>query len=362
MRFVSSIFFLILVLAADADLAFAQDRLQMPYARPVFDVNTQPQPEKPFTCPSIPALGPADLIFTGVYDKNDPERDDVNVENQAAYRAQTADLSNFENKLIALSNTYYMAAPHTQAARARCALSWMDTWAQNNAMLGQTNYVGISIRHWTLASLASAFGQIRDEPTLDPEQYLRVSLWLQDVAWAVVADYDSIKNKRINNLSYWAAWSVTITGIATNNRYFYDWGIARAVNAIYSIAGNGTLPLELERGSKAMLYHQFALTPLLMLAEAGRKNGVNLYDLNDAKLHRLAKRVLIGLTSPVFFEDLTGAPQSGIDTLSSGHMAWLEVYNARFPTYQTKMLLQKHRPMISRRLGGNMTLLFSNAE
>ncbi|MBU6234405.1 MAG: alginate lyase family protein [Alphaproteobacteria bacterium] len=346
----------VVLLVLPCATAFAQTQLSMPYPKPVYN-QSYPLAEARFKCPDLPTTAPRDLVFTGIYSKDDPERDDTNYDNQQEYRRQTQGIVQFENKLLAMTNAYYVAPPDRQAARARCALSWMYSWAGGRALLGTTNYVGISVRHWTLASLASAYGQIRDEPTLDASMASEVKTWLRALALAVVADYDSPSNRRENNLAYWAAWSVTMTGVAINDFSLYQWGLRRAILAIDDIAGDGTLPLEMQRGSKAMLYHQFALTPLVMIAAAAEANGYNLYSLNDGRLDRLAKRVLAGLESPLFFESRTGYAQEGSETLSAGHMAWVEIYNAHAPSYRTRNLLQRYKPMVSRRLGGNMTLL-----
>lgn len=346
--------FTVLALAACLPQPAFAARLEMPYARPA--QIAAPVQEKKFECRPSPVKAPKNLEMTAVYGKNDPERDDANSENKKQYAEETKGLMEYENKLLAMTNAYYAAQPDG-AAKARCALEWMQEWAEQSALLGSANKVGISVRHWALASLASAYGQIRDEPSLDTEQTVAVRTWIREIAYNVVSDYDDPKNKRENNLAYWAAWAVTIAGIALDDQTLFEWGLKGGTKGIQEINEDGTLPLEMDRGSKAMLYHQFALAPLLMIAEAGAANGFNLYDMNDGRLHRLAKRVLVGLQSPLFFESRTGYAQDGAETLSAGHMAWLEVYNARFPNYRMKQMIAEKRPMISRRLGGNMTLL-----
>lgn len=333
-------------------------RLELPYPRP--PASTEHRDAAPFSCPAPPSAGPVDLLMTGVYDKDDPERDNTNPDKQAEYREQTADMGRFENRLQRMTNAYYTG--QTGIEQARCALSWLNSWAEREALLGRVNSAGISIRHWTLASLASAFGQIRDAPNLDRKQYHKVRLWLRRLAKRVAAGYDSEKNRRENNLAYWAAWSVAMTGIATNDFELYAWGIKRGMYGVEDIANDGTLPLELKRGTKAMLYHQFALMPLMMLAEAGRANGFDLYNINNGQLRRLADRVLSGIEDPSLFEKLTGFPQQGVEDLSSGNLAWLEVYAARFPDQRANRLLDRYRPFVSRRLGGDMTLLFGSSD
>lgn len=336
--------------------AMAAERYNLPYAKPVF--NQTAASEAKFTCPRLPSDPMRDLVFTSVYNKNDPERDNADPENLALYRGQTEPIARLENRLLQLTNSYYVSPPAIMAPKARCALRWLFSWAESQAMLGRVNRVGISVRHWALASFASGYGQIRDEPSLDPKVKSAVAEWLRANAYAVIADYDAPENKRVNNLSYWAGWGVAITGAALDDKALFNWGIKRGYAGVMEISSDGTLPLEITRGSRALLYHQFALAPLIMIAELAYANGYNLYAANDGRLHRLARRVLMGTESSAYFETKTGHKQDSLLSVSEGQMAWVEVYHARFHSQRTRAVLETYRPLISRRLGGNMTLLF----
>jgi poly(beta-D-mannuronate) lyase len=76
------------------------------------------------------------------------------------------------------------------------------------------------------------------------------------------------------------------------------------------------LPLERARGTRALHYHLFALTPRAFLAEIAERRGTEaLYLLRHGSLRRLAARSLAGLDDPAWFAARAGAPQD-----ASGHL------------------------------------------
>lgn len=312
-----------------------------------------------FYCPAPPASALRDLVFKSVYKKSDPHRASVDKKAQKKYIEETAALKEFETSLIEMSNGYMRTGSRQ---RAQCVLKWLHSWAKEDALLGETNNVGIAVRQWSLAALGSAYAQIRDASIPDMEDENRVvRSWLLRCAEAVMTDYpeDSGERHKENNHLYWAAWAVTITGIALDDRPLYAWGIDRAKTVLAEqFWGDGTLPLEMGRGKKALHYHIFAVLPLVMLAEAGRQNGDDLYGIRDGVLHRLVRRILTGLKDPSYFQKKARAKQIPADDLHQGHFAWMEPYNRWFPHPDLQEKLKELRPIFSRRTGGDMTFLY----
>ena len=74
-------------------------------------------------------------------------------------------------------------------------------------------------------------------------------------------------------------------------------GCARLKLGIARIRPDGTLPLEMARGARALHYDLFALTPLVMTAEIGLRHGVDLYTARHGALRRLAERRWPGSTT-----------------------------------------------------------------
>lgn len=311
--------------------------------------------------PNINGEPPYDLYFESRYDKSDPTRSKIDPQEQKEYRDKIKPITHFENYIIRMSNIYFLSKG-TNKAPARCVMDWMVYWAKKHAMMGEENTGGTVIRHWVLASLGAAYMQIKDASFLDVNNKALVENWLRNLAIKTVTKYPfetDIIGKQ-NNHMYWAAWAVASIGIAIDNERLFEWSMNRARYVVRThIDADGTLPYELKRGGKAVHYHQFAVIPLVMLAEAGLRNGYDLYEYREGILHRLVKRTLLGLNDVSYFEEITGMPQQGADKLHGNHFAWLEVYQSRFPSYIAKNILKKHRPVFSRRLGGDMTALYA---
>lgn len=319
---------------------------------------------EPFRCRPPPSAV-EDLSFTSIYDKDSKSRSIVDPELQADYKEATRPLSRYENTLAKMANRYVRSNP-PRTDIAACVLVWLDSWAREDALLGDVNRVGEFVRKWSLASMASTWLQIRDEPALDTKRRKRVERWLRTVARAVVVDYtrNSDSPSRRNNHIIWAAWSVAAAGVALNDRALFDWAMERTANTIDDIAPDGTMPLEIDRENRALLYHAFAAAPLVMLAETGAVNGRDLYGARGGIIHKFVARTLDGLKNPDYFERVTGSRQDPVDASAPEKNTWLPVYESRFGP-QKKLLRPKDTdqttpssPPFLRRTGGDMDLLF----
>jgi hypothetical protein len=104
-------------------------------------------------------------------------------------------------------------------------------------------------------------------------------------------------NDGTNNHYYWAGFAVMAAGIAADDRKLFDWGVSTYNEAMSRIQPDGTLPLEMARGQRALHYHVFALAPLTMMAEMGYANGLDLYNANNGALKRLIDVTAAGLVT-----------------------------------------------------------------
>src|SRR5262249_18572681 len=147
-----------------------------------------------------------------------------------------------------------------------------------------------------------------------------------------------------NNHLYWAALAAAATGIAADDRALFDWAVARYRFALTQIDADGALPQELARASRARHYHLFALAPLVMVAELGASNGLDLYAEHDGALHRLVARVVGSPDDPAWFERRTGHPQERGEALTGWSLAWAEPYYARFHNARLVPYLARLRP------------------
>lgn len=284
----------------------------------------------------------------------------IDPEAEAEYEASTEALTDFTRYVTQLTNGF--SKLNTSGARdARCALSWMNSWAEQDGLLGQVNEAGVAVRKWELASLSAAYLKIRNVPA-DPAQSARVRRWLGRVGAAVKADYSrNLKvDSRSNNHLNWAAWAVMAAAVASEDHELFDWSIDRFRYALAQIEDDGTLPLELKRRQLALSYHNYALGPLIMLREGALANGVALTLKEQDKLSKLVGVVITGLGNPEYLERKAGSAQD-LKKFSPESLAWLEPYYARSRDPRAVPLLQRYRPLSYTRLGGNLTELFGES-
>jgi poly(beta-D-mannuronate) lyase len=253
------------------------------------------------------------------------------------------------------------AAVSGDRAAGSCAWTWLHAWADAGALDGKVNNQGGYEREWTLGGLAIAFLKLRDTAVGDPSaRPAGVSVWLAKVARTVAPAYDGPRASR-NNHAYWTGLAVAASGIAANDRALFDWGVAKYRVGVDQVAPDGTLPLEMARGERALHYHLYALTPLVMLAELGRANGLDLYAADDGALQRLVKRLVAGIADPQSFAAPAGAKQdiTPDGALSTPDIEWIEPYAVRYPFPAATALLKRYRPFVDPRLGGNLTVLYA---
>lgn len=233
---------------------------------------------------------------------------------------------------------------------ARCAIRWLKTWAQGRAYLGgmatkQAEYQ----RKWDLAGLALAYLKIRSVASQNDRDVIEP--WLIAIADKARAFFDDRGRKR-NNHWYWLGLGLGAVGLATESER--HWEAARGImaDAARDITADGSLPMELARGSKALHYHAFAVTALVTLAELAAAQGEDWYGFNDGALHKLVRLTATGLDSPEVFDELTGVAQTRPTKPGSG---WVRFYNTTFPNVMARPVPQD-RPG-HRWLGGKVSNL-----
>lgn len=272
---------------------------------------------------------------------------------KAANEAAVAPLVAFLREVTSLSDAAVRASKaDKREASARCALAWLEAWARGRAWLGRVDQQGEYQRKWDLAGASLAYVKVRRHATR--EQQRLIEPWLSEIGVAARAFFDNPGRKR-NNHWYWLGLSLAGVALATGDER--AWGEARgiAADAAHDIRADGTLPMELDRGERALHYHAFALMPLIVLAEIAAARGEDSYGLSGGALHRLAARVLSGLADPSAFERITGKRQ--VLTQSSAGAGWLPIYARRFPD-RVPTGAPAMRPG-DRRLGGDVNALMA---
>jgi poly(beta-D-mannuronate) lyase len=298
-----------------------------------------------YRCAKPDAL-PHDIVASDFY--SDSKHSVIDTKRKAAYDAAKDQYSSVMEQAERAADEFQK---NGSAQAAACVMQVLETQAAANAMTGsmssnQANYV----QNWTMGGLAISYLKVRTAgPALGAtlEQMGAAQAWMKTVGEQVERWFNERKAKGTtdsqNNHFYWAGFAVMAAGIAVNDQKLYDWGVDTYKDGVGRIAADGTLPLEMARGQRALHYHLFALAPLVTMAEMGEANGQDLYSYDHNKLHLLISRSMAGLADNRYFAAKAGTAQDTPENgrIKSDDVVWVTPYVRRFPDSGIRQLLEK---------------------
>jgi hypothetical protein len=222
----------------------------------------------------------------------------------------------------------HMADARHPAARD-CAFRWLITWARHRAMLGsgRTNQHDM-LRAWTATGLAMSLWRMvalcdtssppspsallvgvrnRPRPLVQRLEFQEIVRWLVLCTKRAMAKFiKPTSRSTMNNHAYSVGLCCLIVGVLARDDALLAFARRKFDDAVGHIAADGTLPFELQRGRRAVHYHCFSLTHIVLMAEvahaalgedwAATRGG--------ASLRALVDRTLGGLRDPLSFAPL----------------------------------------------------------
>jgi len=322
-------------IAAPALIAAPVKPLHSPWdGKPVTTTNAD------YNCSALPHLAP-DLVTDGFYRLDDPTHSIVDPVRQAAYRKSSDGVKAVGMAIVKAADDY-----RTSGSRqaAQCATSRILTMAQDKSLSGRmSSSQAYYVQGWVVGAVAIAYLKVREAGDATPEQNEAIAKWLHSVGDETKSYYDThTKNNggKGNNHLYWAGVELAAIGAAANNQSDFNWAMATYDNGVNQIRPDGTLPMEMARGSKALHYHLYALAPLVLLAEFGEANDLDLYAHAEGAIHRLVSISVSGLHNPALFEKATGIKQEVPTIVSGDQIGWAPPYVRRFPNPELTRMIQ----------------------
>ncbi len=332
-----------------ADLPAAAEKL----LRSPWDGKAVAMTTAPYICPATPDV-PPDLTTDGFYRLGDPTHSIVDPARQAAYQKSSGPVKAAGQAVVAAADAY-----RTTGSRqaAECALKLIDAMAEQHSLAGKmSSNQAYYVQGWVVGAVAISYLKIRDAHLATPEQAKSIADWLVSVGEQTKGYFDPRRAKGTsdarNNHSYWAGLELAAIGVAANNRTDFDWAVAAYDAGVKQIRPDGTLPLEMARGQRALHYHLYALAPLVMIAEFGEANGMDLYAHSDGAIHRLADVSTAGLENPELFTKATGVQQEVPTRPSGDQIGWALPYEHRFPNPQLAKFIANAPTLSVYYLGG----------
>jgi poly(beta-D-mannuronate) lyase len=309
--------------------------------------------QAPYVCPAIAHITP-DLVTDGFYRLDDPTHSIIDPVRQEAYRKSSDPVKAIGMQIVKAADDYRTTGSRAAAA---CAMAQILTLAKENSLAGKmSSSQAYYVQGWVVGAVAVAYLKIRDTGIAAPDQVRTIAKWMQSVGDQTIAYYDGHKRAghgdSQNNHLYWAGVELAAIGVAADDRKDFDWAVAAYDNGVDQIRADGTLPLEMARGGRALHYHLYALAPLVLIAEFGEANHIDLYAHANGAIHRLVKVSVAGLHDPTPFEKATGIHQEVPKVPSGDQIGWAPPYLQRFPDPTLKQFVQAAPSLSVYYLGG----------
>jgi poly(beta-D-mannuronate) lyase len=309
--------------------------------------------ETAFACPVIAHIAP-DLVTDGFYRLDDPTHSIIDPVRQEAYRKSSDGVKNVGMTIVKAADGYRSTGSRKAA---ECAMAQILTLAQEHSLAGKmSSNQAYYVQGWVVGAIAIAYLKIRETGIATPQQIETIANWMQSVGEQTVGYYDA--HKRVghgdsqNNHLYWAGVELAAIGAAANNRKDFDWAMSTYDNGVDQIQPDGALPLEMARGGRALHYHLYALAPLVLLAEFGEANHLDLYAHANGAIHRLVNFSVAGLQDPAPFVKATGIQQEVPKTVNGDQIGWAPPYERRFPNPALERLIKAATNLSVYYLGG----------
>jgi poly(beta-D-mannuronate) lyase len=284
-----------------------------------------------YTCSPITHIAP-DLVTDGFYRLDDPTHSIIDPVRQAAYNKSSNPVKAAGMAIVTAADDYRTTGSRQSA---QCAMSQIVAMAQEKSLSGKmSSSQAYYVQGWVVGAIAIAYLKVRETGDATPQQAEMIAKWFHSVGQQTKGYYDDHKKSggdKGNNHLYWAGVELAAIGVAANNRSDFDWAMATYDNGVDQIRPDGTLPLEMARGGRALHYHLYALAPLVLLAEFGAANDLDLYGHANGAIHRLVDVSIAGLQDPTPFAKATGVKQEVPRIPSGDQIGWAPPYARRFP-------------------------------
>ena len=308
--------------------------------------------DAPYACPEPSHLS-ADLTTDGFY--SDSKSSVIDPVKWKAYAESSGPYKKLGDEAVAAADTYRTTGSRAAAA---CVLKLLNTASADGVFTGKmSSRQAYYVQGWVIGAVAIAYLKIRDSGIVQPDRKASLLSWMKTVARQSMDFYGAAESKpggeAGNNHLYWAGVEVAAIAIAGDDRSMFDWAMATYANGVKQITPEGTLPLEMKRGQRALHYHLYAIAPLVYLAEFGKDNGLDLFAQNNFALRRLVDRATAGLRSSGYFDRETGIPQDtpkGAPTAEE--ISWAKVYIHNFPDPEISSLIDQASSLSYMYLGG----------
>ncbi len=309
----------------------------------------------------------------GPSDPNNPGRDVIDPVSYAEYLRQVLPLRRMKIETVRVIDS--AIAPGNPGAAVQ-AFRWLHDHAAGGVLTGTLNDTGSTQIQRYLTGCATAYllasrfgiGTAAERATIESSfAYLadRLKAWMESKKAEAEAGTSTYY---INNHRYFSGQACATVGLITGREDLIEWGLTALDLAIedsgdageitieLNPSGNddgmdgdgeeavgGTLPAETKRLSRAAHYHNYAMGPLVALAEISIARGGNPYGQRDGQLVKMCEFVAAVIDDPSIVtavQEATLGTGSVQDTSAwtgpngwpgQDQISWVWLYIRRFP-------------------------------
>ncbi len=303
-------------------------------------------------CPEEPLARPIDYFVTIPAFYQDRE----------GWREASAPFFAFEAQVTGFAANYVLTG---EPVHAHCLLNLLASWADRGALLafdyeGNHGQAWYAIQ-WATATAGLAYSIVRAEPSLSDGQRREVEDWLAAVVTKQIG-HPGNPLSCCNNHHYWRGLQAAIVGVVAGDDRLFQYGIRAYRAALTSMNPDGSLPHEMDRGKRALHYQNFAILPLVFIAEIAARQGYDLYgvEIDGRDIHLAVGFLLRAIEDPAVLSRYTSEQQDVRFIDRREELNWLEPYHRRFPGSETAPWLTRLRPLSHNWTGGPSTLYFAD--
>lgn len=285
-------------------------------------------------------------------------------------------------------------------------MTLVTTWARADALteiaddlVGSNTAVLFDLKR-TLATLIPNWAIVRADPHTSDDDRKLVDKWIgrlvtladantgttQPRATRVVDCPGNERTSNCNNHRYLRDEVNIMWAALTGDDARFRKGVERVKVALRQMRPDGSLPLETERGARAVWYQNYAVAMLVTIAEVAAQQGYDLYGMETGgrSIHKAVTFLLDAIVRPPTVLEYARTNRQpgpgGADWREQDlrftelrerwhHMAWIEAYVRRFPDHPNSIRLHRDmpglfldRPLISRIAGGMTSCLYATPD
>jgi len=247
---------------------------------------------------------------------------------------------------------------------ANCVIDALATWAEADALSALETMNAHLTAPSRLGGFALAYLQAAPVATdLTDETEKTIETWLAERAHSMVGWFEEEAPPMAsqNNLRAWAGLAAAAAGLAAEDEALQDRAVDSFRTVVCAADGDGALPMEMDRGPRALHYHMHAVAPLVTTAALLKPAGYDLFSACDGALHRAVEFVPRAFEDPSLVEDKAGEAQlffTGEDEVKSYELAWAAPYLANFGAPILEEFVAPYRPLGHSKLGGSQDVLW----